>query len=254
MQFFLYLAAFGILTVCESVTNAEEAEKFPKHKLAKDFEACPNGHKELKDVPIIWGHFKLFGKHPRDYTEKERELDTKRDRHEIEFGGDILPQNPPKFRVLCNRCGFTFYPSDLSTDQQKMLNVLPDWDAYWSRNSKDIGGFQIPFSKLLLSFPHSKADAGTVSYSQTLTADGKTLKQEMISFSSPLSVDQILDTVRDWLRSTGRKPEHLKRIEDAFAHHTYEYDQEGTWIHIRDDNHIDPGKFSISLMLIKKKR
>jgi hypothetical protein len=74
----------------------------------------------------------------------------------------------------------------------------------------------------------------------------------MISFSSPLSVDQILDTIRDWLRATGRKPEHLKRIEDGFAHHTYEYDQEGTWIHIRDDNHIDPGKFSVSLMLIKE--
>ena len=247
----LYLAAFGMLTACESVTYAEGAENFPKHKLAADFGVCPNGHKELKDVPIIWGHFELFGKHPRDYTEQERELAAKRDRREIEFGGDILPQNPPKFRVVCDRCGFKFYPSDLTTDQQKMLNVPPDWDANWSRDSKDTGGFRIPFSKQLLSFPHMKADSGTVSYSQTLSANAKNLKHEMISFSSPLSVDQILDTVREWLRSTGRNPEHLKRIEGAFAHHTYEYNQENTWIHIRDDNHIDPGKVSVSLILPK---
>jgi len=240
-----------MLTTCESVTNAQEAETAaPKQKLATDFGACPNGHKELKNVPIVWGHFELFCKHPRDYTEQERELAAKRDRREIEFGGDILPRNPPKFRVICDRCGFTFYPSDLASDQQKMLSVPPDSDAYWSIHSKDVGGFRIPFSKPLLAFPHMKADGGTVSYSQTLTPDGKNLKQEMISFSTPLSVDQILDTVRKWLRSTGRNPEHLKRIEDAFAHHTYEYDQEGTWIHIRDDNHIDPGKFSVSLMLI----
>jgi hypothetical protein len=254
MKVILYLAAFGIFTVCESVTNAEEEENFPKHKLAKDFEACPNGHKELKNVPIIWGHFELFGKHPRDYTEKERELDAKRDRHEIEFGGDILPQNPPKFRVVCNRCGFTFYPSDLTTEQQKMLNVPPDWDAYWSKNSKDTVGFPLPFSKQLLSFPQIKADSGTVSYSQTLSANAKNLEQEMISYSSSLSVDQILEGVRKWLKENGRDPDHLKRVENASAHQTYDYNEEGIWIMLRDENDINPGKVSVSLMLIKKKR
>lgn len=249
MKYLLHLAILSMLTIGHSLADGEEGKVESKHKLAADFETCPDGHKALKDVPIIWGHFEFFTKNPKDYTNKERELSARRDQGEIVFGGDIIPPNPPRFKVACGRCGFAFQPSDITDEERKTLKVAPDYGSYWSRNSRDAAGFRIPFNKQLLSFPQMKAASGSIDFSQTLSGDGKNLESESIMFHSQLLIDQILETVRKWLKENGRNPDHLKRVENAFAHHTYNYSEEGIWVLLRDDDHFESGKTLVSVTL-----
>lgn len=251
MKLLFFHAVLSMLVIGSCKADGEVQHAKNLQKLSSDFGVCPDGHKALKDVPILWGHFELFGKDPKDYTDKERELSARRDRGEIVFGGDILPSEPPKFRVICDQCGFTFHPSEFSADEARIYNKPRDWDAYWSRSAKDFKVFKMPFSKRLLSFPLMKSDPGSVEYYQKLSREGTKLKEERVSFQSQLSIEDILDSTREWLKSIGRNPAHLEVVEGAYPQNSYRYNREGIWVDLSEDDRIAQGIY-VALYLTNK--
>ena len=83
-----------------------------KHLLAADFGTCPDGHKALKDVPIVYGRsLLLYNKKPEDLNTEERELLAKQKRGEIELANE-RHENSPETRVVCSQCGFSYQPAE----------------------------------------------------------------------------------------------------------------------------------------------
>ena len=112
---------------------------------AAAFETCPNGHTDLRDVPIVYG---LLTPDP----ELQRQLDNR----EIIAGGCNL--RPLESYVVCFECDFRF-------------------DAYfreWERCSEDRLSFKRRLGKLIDTFPEFQ-DA-TPAYRQALNEDGQVTK------------------------------------------------------------------------------
>jgi len=243
MKTLFQIVLLGVLTIGFSLAEEETKPKF-KHKLAADFEQCPDGHKALKDIPIVYGLVGPLHKKPEDYTDEDRKLRDRQEKGEIVFGGDITHEYSPKSQVVCKKCGFSYHPSNMPVEFPEM--------AYWSKDSKSITDFRIKFSSQLLSFPLLKTSEGAVNYSQTLTADGKRLDSETISYHTASPIDEVLIRMRQWLLDAKLDPKQLKRVENAYAHHTYDYNEDGVWVMISDDTYWEPGKISVFLMLTKK--
>jgi len=236
---------FIFAAVTLSFSHAEE-EPQPRpftHKVAADFGKCPDGHKALVDVPIVYGHVGPLYKKPEDYTEDDRKLRDRRDRGEIVFGGDILHEHSPKSQVVCRQCGFRFHPSDMPIEFPEM--------AFWARNSNKPDDFRIKLSKELLEFPRMGAQEGTLTYSQSLSPDGGELDSESVSFHTSMPIEDVLTSVRGWLKARGGDPDDLERIKDAYAHHTYSYRAGGVMVSIQVDTYWEPGKITVSLLLNK---
>ena len=240
------LPLFILATFSLGFSHAEgehQARSFT-HKVATDFGQCPDGHKALVDVPIVYGLVGLLYKEPEEYTQRDRELRERSDRGEIVFGGDILHEHSPKSQVVCKQCGFRFHPSDSPVEFPEM--------AFWAKDSKKAEDFRIKLSKELLTFPRMGAEDRTVTYSQTLTPDGRHLDFEGVSFHTAMPVADVLTRVRGWLIARGGDPDGLERITDAYAHHTYSYSAGGVTVSIRDDTYWEPGKIAVSLLLKKE--
>ena len=123
--------------------------------------------------------------------------------------------------------------------------------AFWARNSNKPDDFRIKLSKELLEFPRMGAQEGTLTYSQSLSPDGGQLDSESVSFHTSMPIEDVLTSVRGWLKARGGDPDDLERIEDAYAHHTYSYRAGGVMVSIQDDTYWEPGKIAVSLLLNK---
>jgi hypothetical protein len=208
MKCILHIALLPMLgaAVCYA---ADEGKNPFKHPVAAHFGACPDGHKALVDVPIIWGLVGPLVKKPADYDERDRELKLKEERGEIVFGGDCLPTDPPKTQVVCRQCGFHY--CDFGEPEG-----YPVMD-FWLKRAKTPEEFRIKFSETLLSFPLLDAVRESISYSQTLSANGTQLDDESVSYHTALPFDEALKAMRKWLIDHQRNPADLKPMEVAPA-------------------------------------
>jgi hypothetical protein len=234
----LYATLFGL-------AEEEGRKAIFKHKLAVDFGECPDGHKKLVNVPIVYGLVGPLHKRPEEYDAADKELSEKRNKGEVVFGGDILYEHSPKLKVVCDQCGFRYHPSNLPID-------FPDL-AFWAKDSKKAADFRFKFSERLLDFPRLKASEASVNYSQTLAPDGKRLIFESISYQTTVPIEEVLKIVQQWLRDAELDSADLKRIENAYAHHTYSYNKDGISISVIDDTYWSPGKIYVHLSLIKER-
>src|SRR5688572_18124170 len=126
MKSILHIVLLPMLgaTLC----GAADKGKSPfKHPVAAHFDGCPDGHKALVDVPIVWGHVGPLFKKPAEYNERDRELKQKEERGEIVFGGDSLPQDPPKTQVVCRQCGFSYHSMDVPEEAVPENSPVMAW-------------------------------------------------------------------------------------------------------------------------------
>jgi hypothetical protein len=203
MKHILYIALLQMVGVMPGGA-ADEAKTPFRHAVAADFGACPDGHKALRDIPIVWGLVGPLYKKPADYDDKDRELMRKVEKEEVVFGGDILPSDPPKTQVICKQCGFSYEDMD-----------VPEIPASWWKSAKTTEKFRIKFSKTLLGFPLLIPVHGSISYSQSLSADGKQLDNESVSYRTTLTFDEALKALRQWLIDNHKNPADLKPMELA---------------------------------------
>jgi hypothetical protein len=217
---------------------ADEAKTPLKHKVAADFKTCPDGHAALKDIPIVWGLVGPLYKKPADYNAEDRKIAEQVAKGEIVLGNDIIPPNPPATRIVCQQRGFEFdpFPEDQSLDA-------------WYKGKSSADAFKRPFSKLLLGFPKMEPVNGTVSYSQSLDAEGKVVRWEHFSFRTAFKIDQVLTTVRKWMTENGRDPKNLIRITNAAAYHCYDYSDNYVSLGVQDDTFWNPGQICVYLSL-----
>lgn len=70
---------------------------------------CPNGHPDLKKIPIIYGLLSHLRKPEKDRTPEERELAGQIKRREVIWGGCCIDNEDPDHRLRCLKCGFEFH-------------------------------------------------------------------------------------------------------------------------------------------------
>lgn len=228
------LLVAGLASPCGAQTKENPAkeppasppkEKVPAWKLARDFAACPAGHTKLKDVPILYGLVGPLIKKPEEYNAEDKELDRKRKNGEVVFGGDYEEPGYARSRVTCAVCGFYY-------DQHG--RELPPEHSEWSRSAGDMKGFTLPFSKLLLSLPVLTPVPGTLKYSQSVPADGKTLFEENVEYHVVLPEQEVVDKIRAWMKSHHLNSKELLP-EEAPTSYEYHGDENGIWMRVEKD-------------------
>jgi hypothetical protein len=270
MRWIVYIALWHLL----GPSGAAGEDSYPfKHPIAAHLIACPDGHKALVDVPIVWGLVGPLFKKPADYDDEDRALMLKAERGEIVLGGDCLPEDPPKTQVACRQCGFRYVTMDLPLDYPK--------NTYWSKSGKKPEEFRIKFSETLLSLPLLKPQKGSISYWQSLKADGKQLDDERVIYRTSLPFDRLLKALRQWLSEHQRNPADLKpltlqpeapsppadpfsppaaaksdanksgpaAVQDTPGRRFFEYDDRSVWLTLQDDWYWNPGQVEISLRI-----
>ena len=223
----------------------KEADKPYVHQLSKDFSSCPDGHKALKDIPIVYGNVGPLIKKPQDYDDEDRKLAERQKRGEVVFGGDLIPTNPQKFQVTCQTCGYYFdnsYPEE-----------LPEL-AGWTRFATDPAAFKQALSKQLLNAPLINPVKKSTSYTQSTDPKGKNVVYESKSYRSTEKPIEVVAVVRKWMAAQGLNPKHLKRVEDAYAHHTYSFSGDVVSIHIIDDKFWNPGEVGVTVSIDRRGR
>jgi hypothetical protein len=231
----LFLLAGGIRGIA-----ADGGVSQRRYKVASDFKTCPDGHTALRDVPILYGLVGPLYRKPADYTDEDRKLLERVRKGEIVFGGDGLPAaDRPPFRIVCRQCSFEYTPF-------LPLDPNSQWNA-WNKGGKKVSDFKIPFSKTLLSFPLVEPVAGSVGYSQSLDSEGRVLKCEGVSYYTVLKINSVLQVVQKWLDQNQRNSKNLKRVLQAYAYHTYAYNDNYVSLHVMDDDFWNPGQVSVSV-------
>jgi hypothetical protein len=186
--------------------GATDESKTPfRYAVAADFGECPNGHKALRDVPVVWGLVGPLYKKPSDYDDEDRALMRKVENGDVVLGGDLFPAAPPdlpKTKVVCRKCGFSYEDQD-----------GPEFRASWFKTAKTPKEFRIKFSEMLQEFPLLKPVQGSITYWQSVNIDGKQLDVESVTYVTSLPFDDALKAMRKWLIDLHRDPADLK-LED----------------------------------------
>ena len=123
-----------------------EIEK--KHSLQETsamLKACPDGHTNLKDIPILYGTFPLLTKKPAEWNDEDKAIAKRRDAKEIILGGEPDRADDPRFQSTCLTCGY----------QYKML-AAPDLGANWVKDGHKFSDFTTAFSPVTSSLPFAK--------------------------------------------------------------------------------------------------
>jgi hypothetical protein len=141
----------------------------------------PNGHKTLKDVPILYGLPPFRGPEAKKFREDIQA-------GKFVSGSDVLDSGSPRIQVTCTTCGFahTQYSSDFGTS---------------SRDAEDSKSFKTPFTDLVSTFPipPPKQLRGQITYRQSMD-DKLRVFAEMVHYSSAESLDAVRAKVIAWLK------------------------------------------------------
>lgn len=146
---FLYFCAAAILAAYV-FCQADEPEE-PVATSDRPVE-CPDGHRELRDVPIRYGMVSNDDQRRQDLADLKYVL-----------GGCIMGKDSPKTAVICGKCRFRYRG-----------------DGVWYKSSTDVDLFGKPFSKVLLDFLKRFQPEDAVHYDQTV--EDKRLVRQGVQF------------------------------------------------------------------------
>jgi hypothetical protein len=148
-------------------------ERKESHPTSATLKQCPDGHTELKDVPIVYGTPPFDGPAAKQWEEKIRNF-------EMWSGGCVRRPDSPK---TCIECGFG-YDSRF---------------RHWSRDSADPTTFKRTFSPLIASFPKptGRQQKGELEYSQTLSTNQ--VIYQSVSFTSAEPRKALIARINAWL-------------------------------------------------------
>lgn len=172
-------------------------------------EKCPYGHTSLKSIPILYGEIGI------DST-----LEAALNKNEIELGGCDISDNDPKYRIVCEDCGYKKY----NYDSVKT----------WRRTSTDFSSFDFPLNKIILEFSILLVDTTQlfdpkISYIQKIF-DDKVIYEglQYSSNKSYLEFENIVEKVMSHSTSNGvlTKPENVFK-EKSNKELTYEWNIKG---------------------------
>jgi len=104
--------------------------------------SCPDGHPNLKDIPILYGIFPALNKNPSDWNDEDKALAKRRDDGEIILSDEPNAALDPRFRPTCQTCGY----------QYKVLSVQYT-GGNWFKKGRKFSDFTTPFSPVCLSLP-----------------------------------------------------------------------------------------------------
>lgn len=113
---------------------------------------CPDGHTELRDIPIRYGMVSNDEQTQQDLADLKYVL-----------GGCSVGKDSPKTALICARCRFRYRGNGI-----------------WHKSSTNAGLFGLPFSKVLLDFLKSFKPEGAVHYDQTVK--GKRVIGQRVQF------------------------------------------------------------------------
>jgi len=176
------LASFAILLLFHWM-QGEEVEHFTSAELKR----CPNGHEDLKDVPVLYGLVGPLYKDPEDYDDEDREIVAKQEAGELILGGDVIVGIPPKIQPVCKTCGFCF----LSDSMDKR-------DSNWIRSNGSRESFPRSFHDFTSSLPILPEGNRSATYLQILSLDGKHLEYESVSYRSSMPYPKLLERLKEW--------------------------------------------------------
>lgn len=151
--------------------------------VAAQVKACPDGHKSLKDVPILYGT-------PSFEPKNRKASETAVARFEYWPGGCVVGPDSLTNRVTCTTCGLG-------------LNAeYGSWSAYRQSPSQ----FSRTFSAPILSFPIPGTNSlfSGPNYHQTIRKGG--VQHESLDFTSREKKGELVKRVDDWFRKQGLNP------------------------------------------------
>ena len=148
--------------------------------VAADVKVCPDGHKTLKNVPILYGT-------PSPEPKHQKARETAVERFAYRPGGCEVGSDSATNRVTCTTSGLGF-------DSE-----LDSWSGYRQAPTQ----FSRPFTAPILSFPIPATNSlfsGTTYY-QSLRK-GR-VQNESLSYTSTDPASDLIKRVDDWFRSRG---------------------------------------------------
>lgn len=196
---------FYLLSACLlSAQTLQETEKLKKqaeekHRLQKTsaiLGTCPDGHPNLRDIPILYGLFGIQTKNPKNWNDDDKILAKKRDSHEVILGTDALVGGEPRFQPTCISCGYYY-----------RVRSVPDEDAEWTKSGRKFSDFSTKFSSAAISLPFAELP----NHSITVVVKEKSVVSELISITIPKSQrDQLVSRLRKWIAENHYQPSLLQ--------------------------------------------
>ncbi len=142
MWFSWFVAALAVVLALRFPNSVSSQGAKPTPGLSKDVDAteCPDGHNELRHVPILYGKVSKDEQLERDLAERKCVL-----------GGCVVGKDSPKTALICGKCGFRYRR-----------------DGIWDKSSTDPDAYGIEFSPVLQDFQKLFGSKETVYYDQSV--------------------------------------------------------------------------------------
>jgi hypothetical protein len=147
---------------------------------------CPDGHANLKDIPILYGTFPILVKNPADWNEEDQALAKRRDAGELILGGEPYDARDPRFKSICQTCGYRYE-----------VTKVPGTGSNWLKTGKQFTDFTTPFFPAAVSLPFAGlADTGI---SIEVNSKGKVVS-ETIEISIPADQkSEMMAKIEQWI-------------------------------------------------------
>jgi hypothetical protein len=205
-----------VLAPAEDKGEAKAPAKKEGQKLAADLKVCPEGHKALRDVPILHGfaHRPLFRVAPEKLEPEERKLYDRMKRGEVIVVPEPARKNAAELGTICTECLFRF-----------MTPVDPDGEAmplHWRKQADDMAGFKLPFSETFKSFPRVAPLKDHQEFTQIIREDGKSLGQEVMVYGTRAKPAEVVAKLGGWLAAQKIDPETVVKTSEE-PDESYQY-------------------------------
>lgn len=146
---------------------------------------CPDGHTDLKDIPILYGTFPILTQKPEDWTDEDKALAKRRDAKEVILGGEPDDIRDPRFRSICQTCGF-YYD----------VGKVPGTNSNWVKTGHKFSDFTTPFFPAARSLPFADTESTRLSVE---VYEGR-VTSEIIEASFPADKKGLLVTkIEKWI-------------------------------------------------------
>lgn len=164
-------------------------EKHRLQKTSKELKRCPDGHSNLKDIPIKYG---LYGvhMHPEEqWTDEDKELMKGVAKKDFVLGGDVVHDISPRFQTTCLTCGYHYE-----------VDYVPDDGGQWVKTGQKLSDFTTAFSAPANSLPFAKS---TDLYISVSVVAGK-VAREYIAATIPIEErESMLEQLKSWIAKHG---------------------------------------------------